>query len=97
MAHVMRQGTRAPGAFASRPPAARLPTRRVVAVRPSRKQVQARAFFNFLAPKAPSKATVDPRAEELVDDLIDLCSRTDAGAKASPAVKEQIAELVGGM
>jgi hypothetical protein len=93
MAHLARQTG---SMHATRPGGARLTARRVASARPSRKQVQAKALFSFLTPKAPKAPQADPRCEELVDNLIDMCARTDAGAKASPAAKEQIAELVGG-
>lgn len=73
-----------------------LVVRRVAGTRGSRKQVAVNALFSFLTPKAPAAPKVDPRAGELVDELIDICSRTAAGSKASDSTKEQIAELVGG-
>lgn len=53
-----------------------------------------RAFFNFLAPKTAAPVA-DPRRDELAEELISICEPTDAGAKAAPAIKEQIEELVG--
>lgn len=50
-------------------------------------------LFDFLTPK-PAAPAVNPRAQEKTEELIDLCSGTSVGSKASPAVKEQIEELV---
>lgn len=64
--------------------------------RPQRRAaVECKAFFNFFTPKpaAPVNA-VDPRAKPLVEQLIALTSRTDAGAKATAQQKEEIAALV---
>lgn len=59
-----------------------------------RRTVQCQAFFSFFTPK-PAAAAVNPRTAELVQEVIDLSSGTDAGAKASPQRKEQIAAAVG--
>jgi hypothetical protein len=37
---------------------------------------------------------VNPRAQELSEALIDICSSTAAGSKASPTTKQEIEELV---
>jgi hypothetical protein len=39
---------------------------------------------------------VDPRAQELSEALIDICSSTAAGSKASATTKQEIQELVRG-
>ncbi|GIL44491.1 hypothetical protein Vafri_1944 [Volvox africanus] len=60
-----------------------------------RAAVECHAFFNFFTPKpAASIPLVDPRAKPLVERLIGLTSGTDAGAKASPSQKEEIAALI---
>ncbi|PRW59283.1 putative plastid-lipid-associated chloroplastic isoform A [Chlorella sorokiniana] len=54
--------------------------------------VQTQALFSFLA---PPKAKAGPgKAQELVDQLLELSSRTDGGLNASPAKRQQIEELV---
>ena len=55
----------------------------------SRRPVVVKALFNFLTPKAAPKGK-DPRAEELAEQLIDLCAR----AKGSANVREDVEELV---
>jgi hypothetical protein len=55
----------------------------------SRRPVVVKALFNFLAPKAETKGK-DPRAEELSEQLIDLCVR----AKGSANVRDDVEELV---
>ncbi len=67
--------------------------RHVVMGRPAsrRSSVAVSAFFSFLAPKAPK---ADPRAGEIVDNLVDICTGTDAGAKASDSRRAEIEELV---
>ena len=62
--------------------------------RPQRQRtVQCQAFFSFFTPK-PAAAAVDPRVEEVVEEVIALCQGTDAGLKASPQKKEAIAAAV---
>lgn len=51
-------------------------------------------LFKFLAPKPAEAPVNNQRAQELVEELVDICKVTDAGAKASPARREEIAELV---
>lgn len=77
------QGRR--GLAARRPVVARAPGRRT--------GPQVAAFFNFLSPKS-SAAAAPPRARELKDALIDVCSSTKGGAAASPDAKEEIEQLV---
>jgi hypothetical protein len=53
--------------------------------------VKVQALFNFLG---PPKAKAGPsKAQELVDQLLELAERTDGGVNASPATRQQIAEL----
>ncbi|EFJ43883.1 hypothetical protein VOLCADRAFT_106656 [Volvox carteri f. nagariensis] len=60
-----------------------------------RAAVECQAFFNFFTPKPAAAAPiVDPRAKPLVERLIALTRGTDAGAKASPALKEEIADVI---
>lgn len=67
---------------------------RPAVARNSRQALVVRAgLFDFLTPKVAT-ATVNPRAEEISEELIDICSRTAVGSKATPAIKEQIEELV---
>eukprot|EP00882_Tetradesmus_deserticola_P030072 GHRQ01033731.1.p1 GENE.GHRQ01033731.1~~GHRQ01033731.1.p1 ORF type:complete len:230 (+),score=61.77 GHRQ01033731.1:960-1649(+) len=69
--------------------------RTVVARAPAgRKVLLVRAgLFDFLAPK-PAAPAADPRAQELSEALIDICSGTATGSKASPTTKQEIEELV---
>ncbi|PNH12287.1 putative plastid-lipid-associated protein 8, chloroplastic [Tetrabaena socialis] len=63
--------------------------------RRGRRAVECNAFFNFFTPKpAAPVSPVDLRAKPLVEALINLTSSSDAGAKASPELKEEIAEVV---
>ena len=63
--------------------------------KPRQSPVVARVgLFNFLAPRPAEAPVNNQRAEELVEELVDVCKGTDAGAKASTAKREQIAELV---
>lgn len=55
--------------------------------------MQCQAFFSFFTPK-PAAPAVNPRAAELVEEVIALCQGTDAGLKASPPKKEAIAAAV---
>lgn len=58
--------------------------------------VECHAFFNFFTPKpaASPASLIDPRAKPLVERLVALTSGTDAGSKASPTQKEQVADVV---
>jgi hypothetical protein len=63
--------------------------------KPQQSPVVARVgLFNFLKPKPAEAPVNNQRAQELVEELVDICKGTDAGAKASTARREQIAELV---
>lgn len=74
------------GASRPRPVVSRAPvSRKVVVVRAG--------LFDFLAPK-PAAPAVNPRAQELSEALIDICSSTAAGSKASSTTKQEIEELV---
>ncbi len=103
MQSLVQQRVLATGAPARQVSGKRVSTRCVMrssaraSARPQRRAaVECKAFFNFFTPKpaAPSNA-VDPRAKPLVEQLIALTSRTDAGAKATAQQKEEIAALVG--
>lgn len=51
-------------------------------------------LFDFLKPGKPATKQ-NNRAKELVDELLSVSIPTKAGDKATEAVREQIAELVG--
>lgn len=51
------------------------------------------ALFDFLN-KTGASPKRSSRANEIVDELLEITERTEAGIKASPAVREQVEELV---
>lgn len=57
-----------------------------------RRAVQPQALFGLFSPTKPKAGP--SKAQELVDNLLELTRRTDGGLNASPAKREQIAELV---
>lgn len=75
--------------IASRAPLSARPRQ---AVAQPRRSVQTQALFGFLAPSKPKAGP--NKAQELVDQILELTERTDGGLNASPAKREQIAALV---
>lgn len=51
-------------------------------------------FLDFLTPAAGTKPSKRGRAQEIVDELLDLSEDTEAGIKVSPSVRQEIEELV---
>jgi hypothetical protein len=73
----------------------RLQRPRVLRAGPQQRAVAARAgLFGFMTPKPAAAAPVSQRANEIVEELVDICRGTDAGAKVPAGRREQIAELV---
>jgi hypothetical protein len=50
-------------------------------------------LFDFLKRKSAAPKT-NPRAQELVDELVQICTPTDAGLKTSAKRVERVEELV---
>lgn len=71
----------------------RCPARQAAPRAPRELVVSPAAMFGFLAP-AKGAGTRRGRKDEIVDELIELTERTNAGLKASPALKERVEELV---
>ena len=70
------------------------PARQAAPRAPRALAVSPAAMFGFLAPAKTAAGTRRGRKDEIVDELIELTERTNAGLKASPALKERVEELV---
>ena len=80
-------GARTRRAAASRPVAATAVSRR--------RAVEAKAFFNFFAPAKAAPSKPDPRALELVDEILSVAARAGSGSAPPPAaVAARVEELV---